>query len=119
MKSLTTLLGMVNFDTYDAQAKQKFHNQARKVLREIAKKIGVEKSEFNVSSNKAGPASVGEVTFHSDKLYIQIGGLNPENVLYRSCNGRKDSTGGTNQWTDMSELFSDHFIGRARDIQFA
>jgi len=119
MKALMILQNMGAFDTYDSGLKKQFHDNAKKVLREIGKRLGLDKSDFDVRSNKAGPASTGEIHFHSDKLYITIGGLDSDRVMYRSCNGRKDYSGGSNQWTTLSALLSDQFIDRAKRIQFA
>jgi hypothetical protein len=119
MKALMILQNLGDFNTRDDSEKKKFHTNAKKVLHEIGSRLGLSKSDFDVRSNKAGSASSGDITFHSDKLYITIGGVSVEKVMYRSCNGRKDYSGGSNQWTTIDNLLSDSFIDKAKRIQFS
>jgi hypothetical protein len=89
--------------------KSQFHTTYARVLRHIAKKcLGLQKGEYQVRSNKGGPEVLGEVTLHTDTFYVQIGGLNPDLVLYRSCKGQKDYTGGWNRWLRRADLDADH-----------
>lgn len=119
MKALMILQNLGDFNTRDDAMKKEFHINAKKVLLEVGKRLGLSKSDFDVRSNKAGSESSGDITFHSDKLYINIGGLSFEKVMYRSCNGRKDYSGGSNQWTTIDNLLSDPFIDKAKRIQFS
>lgn len=116
---LNKLISMINFDTWDSQEKQRFHNSARAVLRTIAKHLELEKGAFNISSNKAGPAVTGEITLHTDKLYLTIGGLERGQVMYRSCNGQKDYTGGRNRWARLENVLSASFLEDVRRIQYS
>lgn len=118
MKALMILQNLGNFDTYDSAVKNEFHKNAKSVLAEIGKRLGLAKSKFNVRSNKSGQGSTGDITFHSDKLYITIGGMDVNSVMYRSCDGRKDYTGGSNRWTTLDKLLSDSFLEQAKRIQF-
>lgn len=94
--------------------KDRAHFLASAILRDLAKNgLGLDKSQFEVRSNQAGPAISGEVTLHTDifapkgGIYIQIGSpiADDKNVLYRSCTGRKDYTGGRNNWTSIRYAF--------------
>ena len=80
--------------------KQAFHRAARAYLRELAKLAGLPKGSYQIHSCMGGPAVPGEETLHGEFAYVEIGGsFNGEQpVLYRSCQGRKDYTGGTNRW---------------------
>lgn len=90
---------------YDWAAKVRLHNAARALLRAIANdRFKLHPDAYDIRSNKAGPAVSGEVTFHSDTLYVQISisciGSIPA-VMYRKCAGRKDYTGGRNRFADV------------------
>jgi hypothetical protein len=87
-------------------SKDRFHTVYKKRLREIAEALGLSKSEYDLRSNKAGPAVLGEVILHSDRIYLQVGGLNQNQVMYRSVKGRKDYTGGTNNWMSLDVLWN-------------
>jgi hypothetical protein len=85
--------------------KEAFHRRAKAVAKLIAAELGLAPGSYDVRSNKAGIAVGGEVTLHSDTLYVQFGqGFNREGFLYRSCRGRKDYTGGSNHWMRWREL---------------
>jgi len=89
--------------------KDDFHRKLKTVLKGIARDLGL--SDFEVRSNKGGPAVLGEVTLHASNLYLMVGGScceadNPD-VMYRSCQGRKDYTGGRNQWMTFREFMGD------------
>ena len=84
--------------------KEGFHRKYRKVLKEVAAQLGL--AEFNVRSNKGGPAITGEVILHAPTLYVQVSGFEVGgcNVMYRSCVGMKDYTGGRNRWMKLATL---------------
>jgi hypothetical protein len=86
---------------YNEPAKAKFHRQAETVLRRLAVALGLKKGEFDLRHNQGGIAVSGEITLHSDNLYVQFSQscVGPDcGFMWRTCNGRKDYTGGRNQW---------------------
>lgn len=95
-----------NVSYADPIVKTQFHNTARKFLKELAAQLP-EYGEFDVRSNKGGIAVSGEVTLHMDRLYVQVAqsvmGLDRA-VMFRPCNGRKDYSGGMNNFTSMETL---------------
>lgn len=95
---------------YDPEAKRTFHAEAKRALREFARHIGLAPDEYDLRSNLAGPAVSGEITFHSDTLYIQIAlssmGQGRE-ILVRRCNGRADYCGHRNVYCDIAAI-ADH-----------
>jgi hypothetical protein len=107
--------------SYSSDDKEAFHKEGKAVLRKVAKALNLDKGEFEVRSNKGGIAVSGEVTLHTDKLYIQVSqspfSSSGREVFYRTCEGRKDYTGGTNQWTSSAELLNDDLLARFRAIQ--
>jgi hypothetical protein len=81
------------------EQKEKFHREGRKLLKEVASRLGLKKENFSIRSNKGGPAVLGDVILHSDTLYINLGGSYfNKSFMFRSCKGQKDYTGGTNNW---------------------
>lgn len=92
---------------YNAANKIRFHNAARKQLKALAIALRLAPASFEIRSNKAGVAVSGEITLHSESVYVQVSqscigvGMG---VLIRSCNGRKDYSGGRNHWLPLSAL---------------
>jgi hypothetical protein len=97
---------MNEYEAHDP-GKEAFHRKYRKVLKAFAKRLGLPEGSYEVRSCKGGPAVLGEVILHSDKLYMQVHqGFTGEGiqVLYRSCNGRKDYSGGQNRYMPVDAL---------------
>lgn len=69
-------------------------------------------AEGDIRFNPGGPAVSGEITLHTDKIYVQFAGdchNDPSlGVMVRTCKGRKDYCGGVNHWVrsraDVAEL---------------
>ena len=92
---------------YDEAQKQRFHTAARARLRQLAVALRLPAGSFDLRSNKAGVAVSGEITLHHEAVYIQVsqsalgGGMG---ILIRACRGRRDYTGGTNNWAPLALL---------------
>ena len=90
-----------------AARKHAFHKDGRRFLRRLAAAVGLPKGSFDVRSNLGGIAVSGEVTLHSDTLYVQLyesvcrSGVA---VLYRRCRGRRDYCGEANFFVDPAAL---------------
>ena len=105
--------------SYNETNKNQLHRAAAKSLRNIAANLGLQKTEFDIRSNKAGIAVSGEITLHTDKLYIQISESSFRKgimVLFRTCNGRKDYVGGQNQYATVKELESPEFLKKLKNM---
>lgn len=92
---------------YDQPAKDEFHRMARRILKCVAEKLGLQPGEYDLRTNKAGIAVSGEITLHADWVYIQIAQtcLGADmGFMYRSCRGRRDYTGGHNRWMKWESL---------------
>lgn len=93
------------FQGYDSEPKATFHRLAKKYLEEIARLMKLTPGTYEVRTNKAGVAVLGEVTLHSETIYVQFGGSIPHmQFYYRTVKGRKDFTGGTNTWMHYTRL---------------
>ena len=92
------------FGPEDQKDKETFHKLGKKVMQQIADDLGLSKGSYDISNNKAGPAILGEVTLHTDSLYIQTTFCSGLRFLVRSCKGRKDYCGGTNLYYPIEFL---------------
>lgn len=87
--------------------KKKFHADGKKFMRELAQELGIS-SACEIRSNQGGMAVSGEITLHGDSIYIQLCesmvSCNGPELLFRACKGRKDYTGGRNNFMPMARL---------------
>jgi hypothetical protein len=91
----------------DPVQKKAWHAAARKQLKALAKDLGFPAGSFDLRSNLGGSAVSGEVTLHHGDVYIQASqpmGGNDTGLLIRTCESRKDFTGGRNHFTPLSWL---------------
>lgn len=90
---------------FDYLLKQAFHREAKRALKAVAAALGLAPGSYDLRSNLAGPAVSGEVTLHTERLYIQVqGGFQRSDILYRTCAGRRDYTGGMNHFAPVEAL---------------
>ena len=117
---MSKLAKMTSVDiVYNVAGKDMFHREAKKALKSLAEKLGLSKSDYDLRSNKAGPAVSGEVTLHTDKIYVQIsGGMFSDklSVMYRTCKGRKDYSGGSNNFTSVEEMEKSSFAEKLKTM---
>lgn len=93
--------------SYEPANKAAFHREAKKVLRKVAKSMNLSTGEYDVRSNMGGIAVSGEITLHTDNVYVQVSqpcfGTGNE-VMYRKCKGRKDFCGEQNNFAPVEDL---------------
>jgi hypothetical protein len=93
---------------YDPAGKEQFLKMARQLAKLTSDSLGLGTGERDIRVNKAGIAVSGEVTLHSDSLYVQFGqSMMGDTFLCRSCKGRKDYVGGVNhfyKWEDLRDF---------------
>lgn len=90
--------------SYDDGQKRRFHSTARSRLKHLAAELRLAPGTFEIRSNKGGIAVSGEITLHHDGAYVQVGqfGLSSgHGILIRSCEGRRDFTGGPNRFAPL------------------
>lgn len=103
---------------YEPTVKAAFHREAKAVLKKVASAMGLAPADYDLRSNKGGIAVSGEVTLHTDKLYVQVcQSFGGKEVMYRTCEGRKDYTGGPNNWARAGELLEGQAINRFQQMQ--
>lgn len=125
-KHTIALSGLEGVDAYsDAGAARKdtLHKAGRSWLRYVAMNIGLMPGTYDIRSNKGGIAVSGEVTLHGENIYVQLSESclhRGVSVMYRTCNGRKDYTGGRNNFQklgDLADLDSmNRFLGQCRQM---
>lgn len=93
--------------SYDADQKQLFHRHARARLKALAQELKFPSGSFDLRSNAGGLAVSGEITLHHDTVYIQV--CQPatgwdSGIMIRTCKGRRDYTGGANNFVPLRML---------------
>jgi hypothetical protein len=92
---------------YDPEVKQRFHTAARARLRRLATTLRFPLGSFDLRSNLGGIAVSGEITLHHDDVNIQVwqpaSGAD-SGILIRTCQGRRDYTGGRNHLAPLRLL---------------
>jgi hypothetical protein len=92
---------------YDADAKRRFHREARCRLLDLAAALGLAPDEYDLRRNDGGIAVSGEATLHAARLYVQVSQPATRadtGILFRSCEGRRDYTGGRNNFASLDLL---------------
>lgn len=92
---------------YNPTHKGSWHHEARTRMRRLAKELGLQAGTYDIRSNQGGIAVSGEVTLHGEGVYVQVSqstGGPSMGILYRSCEGRKDYTGGINHFDHIFAL---------------
>ena len=105
--------------------KERFHKDAQRVLRAVAEAAGLGKGEFEVGSNKAGPAIAGEVHLHADRFHLWIwggsslySGASRGSVTARRVKHRKDYAGdGENVSIDWELLWDPASLVRVLKLE--
>lgn len=92
---------------YAPDQKEAFHRAARRALRRLASELGFAKNSFDLRCNRGGIAVSGEITLHHEHVYVQVSqpatGAD-SGILIRTCEGRRDYTGGPNHFAPLSLL---------------
>lgn len=103
------------YDEAGLALKEDFHKQGQVFLKGLAMALGLVAGTYEVRSNKGGIAVSGEVTLHSEDIYLQLSESSTGpgvQVLYRTCNGRKDYCGHQNRFARM-----DAFVGEDKQAE--
>jgi hypothetical protein len=100
---------------YNGAAKRLFHTQARRQLKKLADALGLPPDSFDLRSNKAGIAVSGEITLHAGRIYVQVSQPatgTDTGILFRTCEGRKDYVGGSNNLASLDLLHQTEELAR-------
>jgi len=114
-----------NFDfrkpvAYHVEVKRAFHHHARRRLKQLANALGLAPQNYDLRSNVGGIAVSGEVTMHSDHVYVQAcqpAAGHDSGLMFRTCQGRKDYHGGPNHFASLDLLNRpDDLARRIREV---
>jgi hypothetical protein len=92
---------------FDPAHKTAFHRAARHRLKALTGAMGWSAGSYDLRSNLAGIAVSGEITLHHETVYIQVSQSAlgcAHGILIRSCEGRRDYTGGPNHHAPLALL---------------
>ena len=99
--------------------KEEFISLCRSYLRMVVKEMGLNKDQYEIRVNRGGIACSGDIHLHTDKLYVDFSQscLGPDfGFMWRSCEGKRDYTGGSNQWMRWERCTAVCCIGRLSQI---
>ncbi len=89
----------------DHKFKESFHRDGRRLLKLLAAELEYPPQSYDLSCNKAGVAVSGEITLHTDNLYVQLSQhpFSGKRIAFRicTCKARKDHHTGPNNYADL------------------
>jgi hypothetical protein len=97
--NLRKMYGSADFSYCDAELKRGLHKDSAAYLRMLAEQLELPEGSYEIRLNEGGIAGSGEITLHSDNLYVQISqwaGYEDLRLLIRGCRSRTDFTGHEN-----------------------
>jgi hypothetical protein len=95
IKIISDMARHVSGDVHPGSDKERYKKLAFSFLRALAKKLALQKGDYDIRFNAGGPAVSGEATLHHKKFYLQFSW---SGCMFRTCQHQKDYTGGPNQW---------------------
>lgn len=106
-EELVALHRINGYTVENAKLKDQFHHYGTIFLRRLADALGLAPEHYELRSNRGGMAVSGEVTLHSDDIYIQLAEFGTTvgvKMLFRTCNHREDYCGHENHYSSLSVL---------------
>ncbi len=92
---------------YHKWPKREFHLTARRQLRRLAEALSLAPGSFDIRNNAGGVAVSGEIILHGERVYVHVSQPatgQDSGVMFRTCEGRKDYTGGPNNFASLDLL---------------
>lgn len=89
------------------EAKDRWHRLARRIVRVLAEYMGLEKSEYDLRTDKGGNSVPGATVLHAQRIYIklEVSSFSRDiGFMYRKCEGRKDFVGDTSHYLKWESL---------------
>lgn len=105
-KRLAIIGHAVERDEISFLEKRALAQASKSVLRAVAKEMGLKAGEYDLRFNRGGSSVHGDATLHTDNAYVQLSTDTRLGVLVRTCRGRKDYSGGPNQWIGWARFLS-------------
>lgn len=98
LRKLKSLMGNCS---YHESNKREFKRLGMKMMRELRTALGI---EADVRYSAGGIAVSGDCILHGDSVYVSFNADMTYGIMCRSCNGRKDYSGGANHWFPVENL---------------
>jgi len=115
---VVALCDLVGHCSYNAENKERWRKLSRKLLKRVVEILGLPKGSYDLRYNAAGIACSGDATLHHDRVYVQFNADAICNwILVRTCEGRKDYTGGWNRSYTFESLRVDGPEGLAAFVK--
>lgn len=107
MNHATTIIGLAQNPSscsYNDANKAQFKKSGMHLMKKLAVLVGGQTSD--VRYNAGGTAVSGEVTLHTECIYVSLsmGCVSDLGYLVRTCNGKKDYSGDRNTWFQWDTL---------------
>jgi hypothetical protein len=100
---------------YNEASKIAFRRASMRFLKELRTLLMI---EADIRFNPGGIAVSGEATLHGDNIYVQVSAdISHLGIMYRTCKGRKDYTGGPNCWMPFSRLSQNGINGLVAEVK--
>ena len=119
-KELTRFIALTRLACYNEVNKQEYKRLGRKILKYIAFKMNLVEGTYDIRFNPGGVACSGDHTLHTDKVYLALNdNLGFGWFFYRTCDGRKDYSGGPNiivEWRELQDEGLD-YLARCLSVQ--
>lgn len=100
--------GIQGYTEEQHSQKVAFHAGAKKLLKDVAKELGLIPSDYRLTTNMAGPAVCGETVLHTESLYLilqdSFSDRGAAQIMYRTVTSRTDYQGGTNNFINVDHL---------------
>jgi hypothetical protein len=104
-KDLVRLATLAGSSEYNEARKKEFQLLGGRTLKELAFRIGLKPEEYDIRWNPGGIAVSGDHILHTDKLYVALHDNCGTGWFYwRTCQGKKDYSGGPNQIVHWNHL---------------
>jgi len=117
-KTLARFAFLSSNSSYNADRKDEYRRLGRKILQEVADRLGLVKAEYDIRWNPGGPGVSGDHILHTDRLYLALhDNANMGSFYYRSCRWRSDYSGGLNHnvtWEWLKYAGVDGLVDRIR-----
>lgn len=95
---LSRFISLTKTACYNYHAKEEYRKLGHRILKYIAEQMELAKGEFDIRWNPGGIAVSGDHTLHTEKIYLALhDNCGFGSFYWRTCEGRKDYTGGPNQ----------------------
>jgi hypothetical protein len=95
MNKIKIICELARASGYDYDTKEQYRRLALSFLRSVAKDLQLEKGSYEIRFNPGGIAVAGDAILHHNNFYLHF---SDSGAYWRTCEGRKDYTGGRNRW---------------------